>query len=593
LQLSKEYTFEFAHSIETLWTIVSDTPRWGEASGLPRYQASEEVQPDGSVKIKGELEIAGIRLAWEEAPGNWIEPYWFEQHRSFTRGPIRTMTSRATLQPTDSGSRLDIELGFEADSMIGKFVARRLLAAYPEKVAELLDSADRLIRAEQPDHFVSNYQPTPSVQQRAAQIVGEIADTPFEHGLGSKLVDYIHNSQELDLWSMRPLALARRWHAPNRNVIELFLQSVRAGLLESRWDILCPRCRVSKAQVANMSELPDGVHCDACNIDFDADFAHNVELSFSPSPAIRTIGQGYFCRSGPGVTPHIKSQCSLAPSASRTLPLALAAGNYRVRTLEAGDELELSWQQGPFPRIRLGADGIEAQGESPPGKIELVNDSELTRTLVIEEQTWRQDVLTAAEVTSLQAFRDLFSDQLLRPGDDVSIRRISFLFSDLVGSAALFAEMGDAAAYRLVREHFAELGDIVRRHQGSIVKTVGDGIHAAFSLPDDALRAALEIQQSIPEFNRRVGAEGISIRIGLHAGSSIAVTLNQRLDYYGEAVNLAARLEGQGDAGEITMSADFADDPAVAGLLQPELVRRREVALKGYTDPVTIAQIKP
>ena len=74
MQLSKEYTFEFAHSIETLWTIVSDTPRWGEASGLPRYQASEEVQPDGSVKVKGELEIAGIRLAWEEAPGNWIEP---------------------------------------------------------------------------------------------------------------------------------------------------------------------------------------------------------------------------------------------------------------------------------------------------------------------------------------------------------------------------------------------------------------------------------------------------------------------------------------------------------------------------------------
>jgi class 3 adenylate cyclase len=592
VQLSKQYDFDFAHSIETLWAIVADTPRWGEASGLPRYQASEQLQPDGSVKVFGKLEFAGIGLAWEELPANWLEPHWFEQQRLFSRGPIRLMTSRATLQSTPAGSHLRIELTFESDNLIGKFLAKRLLAAYPDKVAEVLTNADRLIRAEQPQRFVSRYQPSPSTRRRALQIASEIAATPFEHGLCGRLIDYINGSQEIDLSNMRPLAIARRWQAPQREVIELFLQSVRAGLLESRWDILCPRCRVGKAQIANMSELPKGAHCDACNIDFDADFAHNVELSFSPSPSIRPVGQGYFCRSGPGVTPHIKSQCSLPAGESRTLPLTLAPGSYRIRTLEAGEEFELDWRQGPFPRIRLGAQGIEAGAASPPHSIAIENHGSTARTLVIEQQGWRRDVLTAAEVTTLQAFRDLFSDQLLRPGDDVSIRHISFLFTDLIGSSALFAQLGDARAYRLVREHFAELGGIVRRHDGSIVKTVGDGIHAAFAQPDDALRAALAIQHSIPGFNRRIGAGDISIRIGLHAGSSIAVTLNQRLDYYGEAVNLAARLEGQGEAGEITMSASFADDPAVAELLRAESQRRREVSLKGFRNPVTIAQIE-
>jgi class 3 adenylate cyclase len=199
--------------------------------------------------------------------------------------------------------------------------------------------------------------------------------------------------------------------------------------------------------------------------------------------------------------------------------------------------------------------------------------------------------LRPAEVTTLQAFRDLLSDQQLRPGDDVSIRNISFLFTDFIGSVALFEGMGDAQAYRLVRGHFSELGDIVRRHQGSIVKTVGDGIHAVFKLPEDALQAALDIQRSIPDFNRRNEPSNLSIRMGLHRGSSIAVTLNERLDYYGEAVNLAARMEGQGSAGDITMSASFIDDPAIAAILQDHQPQQREVTLKGFSNPVTIAQI--
>lgn len=593
MQLSQHYDFDFDHPIETLWALVADTPRWGEASGLPRYQVGEQLQADGTVKVTGNLEIAGISLAWDEPPVNWIEPLWFEQQRLFSRGPIKRMTSRATLQARDIGSRLGMDLEFESNNLIGILLAKSLLASYRRKVSGLLTNADRLIKAEQQTLFVSNYQPTQAALLRAGQIAEEIATTPFDHGLSERLVNHINSSQEADLWSMRPLAIARRWQVEKRQVIELFLQAVRSGLLESRWDILCPRCRVAKAQIANMSDLPKGVHCDACNIDFGSDFANNVELSFSPSPSIRPVGEGFYCRSGPGATPHIKAQCSLLPGASESLPLMLTAGDYRIRTLEAGDEFALKWEQGPFPAIRIGDNSIEVDGPSPVQEISLQNHSPLPRTLVIEDQNWRRDVLTAAEVTTLQAFRDLFSDQLLRPGDDVSIRNISFLFSDLIGSAALFERLGDALAYRLVREHFAELGDIVRRHEGSIVKTVGDGIHAVFRQPEDALRAALDMQQSIPGFNQRNDVDNLSIRIGLHCGSSIAVTLNQRLDYYGETVNLSARLEGQGNAGDIIMSASFMNDPACTSILQAYTPEQRQVTLKGFSNPVTISSINP
>ncbi|MDH3761445.1 MAG: adenylate/guanylate cyclase domain-containing protein [Gammaproteobacteria bacterium] len=591
--VSQNYELDFDHPVERLWAVVSDTPRWGEALGMPRYQASEELQSDGRVTISGKLEIAGMTIAWEEPPVNWIAERWFEQRRIFTRGPINSMTTHASLEDRGGGSGLYLELTFDTRNLIGTFIGKRMLAVYEDKVRALLQTADRLIRAEQSNLFESDYQPSRTTQARAARVVDSIAGTPYEHGLGQRLVDYINHSQVVDLWAMRPIEIARRWGSDSLDTIELFLQSVRSGLLESRWDILCPRCRITKSTTSNIGELPRGVHCDACNIDFESDFASNVELSFSPSPSIRPVEYGFYCRSGPGVTPHIKGQFSLAPGEHRSLPLALKPGVYRLRTLEAGDELEIDWSGGPFPEIHVSAEQVTVGGDSANGLISMTNDGELTRSVVIEEQSWLRDVLTAERVTTMQAFRDLFSDQVLRPGDEVSIRNIAFVFTDLVGSSDLFSRIGDAAAYQLVREHFAEVGEIIRRHQGSIVKTMGDGVHAAFLSPDDALRASIEMQLAMPGFNRRFDAGEVSIRIGLHAGNSIAVTLNNRLDYYGEAVNLAARLEGQGQAGDIIMSKAFSGDPAVSDILSAYEQQPQDLSLKGFSDPVAACLIHP
>ena len=76
-----------------------------------------------------------------------------------------------------------------------------------------------------------------------------------------------------------------------------------------------------------------------------------------------------------------------------------------------------------------------------------------------------RDCLTADRVTALQAFRDLFSGDVLRPGDEVSIGQVTLMFTDLKGSTALYEKIGDAAAYHLVRDHFAFLAEQVRDHE--------------------------------------------------------------------------------------------------------------------------------
>ncbi len=93
------------------------------------------------------------------------------------------------------------------------------------------------------------------------------------------------------------------------------------------------------------------------------------------------------------------------------------------------------------------------------GQIRLTNRSPHDRVFIIEDRSWVRDCLTADRVTALQAFRDLFSGDVLRPGDEVSIGQVTLMFTDLKGSTALYERIGDAAAYHLVRDHFAFLAE--------------------------------------------------------------------------------------------------------------------------------------
>src|SRR5262249_12322531 len=155
-------------------------------------------------------------------------------------------------------------------------------------------------------------------------------------------------------------------------------------------------------------------------------------------------------------------------------------------------------------------------------------------------------------------------------GDEGRISRIAFLFTDIKGSSDLYNQVGDARAYGFVREHYAVLTRAVRDHDGAVVKTIGDAVMAAFTDPVAALDAALAIRAGIAAFHRQLAAEeggsgvAIVVKLGLHCGPCIAVTLNDRLDYFGRTVNLAARLQNESRGGDIVLSEALAAEPGIA-----------------------------
>ncbi|MBL8705242.1 MAG: adenylate/guanylate cyclase domain-containing protein, partial [Rhodospirillales bacterium] len=505
-----------------VWAAMADTARFNEAAGLPKHRIVETPRPDGSVAYVGIGRQGPFAMEWREHPVNWVHERWFEHRRTFTKGPLRTICARFRVTAEDGGTRGDYSVEAEAANPIGRLIlATGFFPAIERDFGRLAREANDYARgrAESPFQIPPPTLPE-GAAERAAMLVAQIEATPHGHGLARRLADHVLKASEVDLWTIRPLALARRWDAPARHVIELCLQAVRSGLLQLRWDILCPRCRIAKSRSAGLDQLPRGAHCSTCNIDYDRDFSRNVEASFAPTPAIRPIESGEYCLFGPMSTPHIKAHVTVEPGATRRIEADFPFGPYRLRTLEPGPERDIEWQGGGFPSVELGEDLVAPGPPSPGGAIDLINHTARPRTFIIESRAWVKDALTADRVTSMQAFRDLFADAVLARGDDVAIGQVALMFTDLKGSTALYQRIGDASAFHLVREHFAFLTEAVRQHDGAVVKTIGDAVMASFARPADAVAAALAVQRRVAAFNAGHGLDGgaIQIKMGIHCG---------------------------------------------------------------------------
>lgn len=584
---SRSWTWSFRHPPETIWPILADTARFNEAGGLPRHEITEVPGPDGAVTFYGAAKMGPFHLRWRDLPVNWVSGQFMEHNRAFTSGPLSYVGAKLVLVPdaATGGAIGTYTIAAAPRNWVGRLaLATKFFTAAGATFQRLAKDADDFASGARTTPF-SYAAPAPSDETRARvqRLVAEIEATPNGHGLAARLAEYILTAQEVDLWHVRPLALARLWQVPERHAIELCLQAVKAGLLELRWDLLCPRCRVAKAWVSSLDRLPTGAHCGSCNISYDREFAQNVEASFRPAAATRPLESGEYCMWGPMSVPHVKAQIHLEPGAQTTVPGTLPPGPYRLRTLEPGDTAEIEHDGQAFPALIIEGETIRAGEPGNPGTLTFENRSARPRVAIIESRHWLADCLTADRITALQTFRDLFADDVLRPGDEVAVGRVTLLFSDLKASTALYEKIGDAAAYHLVREHFAFMAEIVRNHDGAIVKTIGDAVMAAFARPADGLLAALEMQRRIDAWNAAQEREtSIVIKLGLHQGTSIAVTLNDRLDYFGSTVNLAARLQGQSGGGEIVLSKDLASDPGVVPHLAGLALASDRAVLKGF-----------
>ncbi len=197
---------------------------------------------------------------------------------------------------------------------------------------------------------------------------------------------------------------------------------------------------------------------------------------------------------------------------------------------------------------------------------------------------------------TLNAFRDLFPRERVPPNESLLVRRVAILFTDLAGSTALYSRRGDARAYNLVRQHFNLLFSIVDEHNGLVVKTIGDAVMGAFTVPMDALRAAIAMHRQIAHLNQELKLapeDCLILKVGIDVGPCISVTLNDRPDYFGLTVNTAARIQATSQGNDIAVTEALADELTASSLAKDWTWQRRTHMLKGIDDPVLVHYIQP
>jgi class 3 adenylate cyclase len=586
----------FAEPPEAIWPFVADTARLNELAGSPRYIVEERTDAQGRVRRLAAVRVGPLRLRWEEGYGEWQENRRLSQTRDFLNGPFRHSNSVFQLEPEGAGTRLVFSAEIECVGILG--LLANLSGKLGREGEKRLDAIERLVaEAATADKILgasAEEAVKPAARRRFAGLIAELGRDPASHGLAPKLADFLLHAPMMALSSVRPLMMARLWNAAPGDTVELFLAAQRLGIMAMGWDLLCPRCRGAKSRVEQLHELPRDAHCSSCNIDYRRDFTRNVELTFHPERWLRPLPEGELCLLGQGTTPHVKFQAEVPAHSQKTFPLTLPSGPYRFRTVEAGDQADVDvGRDRVIPGLTaIGNEITLAAAGRRPDELVIQNDTERPLIFVAEDRNWAKEALTGESVIAMPAFRRLCPEQLLRPGDDVEIAQVAILFTDLQGSTKLYDSLGDASAYRLVRDHFAFLSELVARHHGSIVKTVGDAVMAAFHDPADAVRAVLSIQDEVANFNRGRRDSGIVLKLGMHLGSCIAVTAGGVLDYFGSAVNTAARLQHQCRGGEVIISEAALTDPEAREALAGRNLSEETVALRGLNEPVRVVRVQ-
>ncbi len=200
--------------------------------------------------------------------------------------------------------------------------------------------------------------------------------------------------------------------------------------------------------------------------------------------------------------------------------------------------------------------------------------------------------LSGSRLLSTQTFLDLFPSETVMSVGGLAVKRVAVLFTDIKGSTALYDRIGDMKAFNLVRQHFGVLRDVIAANHGALVKTIGDAVMASFHEPLNGVRAALDMLAQIRRFNDSAGEELIRLKIGAHVGQCLAVTLNERLDYFGQTVNLAARVQGLAAEQEIYLSDAMYSLPGAADLLSAMQCDAQTVRVKGIEREIAVYALR-
>lgn len=464
----------------------------------------------------------------------------------------------------------------------------------------------------------------------------------------SELESFIRTADDYDLFRVNPIQYGSTAGLSEADAIELFIHASKVGLFEMDWLLLCACCPQVAGSFRELDQVHPRFQCEFCNAINDVALDDYIQVTFTVSEKVRDIifrhpealsVEDYYLRYNfskgfkppHGMTPEqiiamlSRKFADIEAHEQRTFDFDVTAGRFEVLDLSHnlllvflvdGEPAEpqstlIQLDDGRFlvperptgPKDMILGDGrfsFRQAADLSPGKhtIKIENRmGERGRFWIIQyppafepQLVEYEPFLSGKRLLLTPSFGELYKTQLVDEGEGLTVSDITYLFTDLKESTPLYDSVGDVNAYFLVRQHFEILNKIIRERSGTIVKTIGDAVMAAFERPQDAVCAGIEMIEELTRFNRTV-SRPLGLKVGIHKGQSIAVTLNDRIDYFGQDVNIAARVQGLSDVDEVCITEAVMAAPGVDDVLKSHAVSSDYVHLKGVGQKMEIHRI--
>ena len=437
----------------------------------------------------------------------------------------------------------------------------------------------------------------------------------------------IDKGEDRELNRINLLDFSARTGLDQEKVISGFLHASRLGLFDLTWNVLC----VLDAHTTLKSLRHEDYNCALCAAGYEASVDEMVEVAFTVSSRVRRIAahdpntlplweyvRQMFWSSG--IDLNMDDFIRLRDEATLEA-IELAPGEKAVLSLQLPDQFVIVFEpvthsaqflavSGEPSRERQQLSIVFNKLHAPTGttdmrpgplRLSLENQSDvrvlpsvwIAGDALHEMLGKRKPILTAKRMLTNQTFRDVYKADNLNIDQRLKITSLTFLFTDLKGSTALYERVGDLAAFDLVRAHFHALLEIISSEKGAVVKTIGDAVMATFIKPEHAMVAGLRMRDAMDRLNMERGREDLILKVGIHEGPCLAVMLNERQDYFGQTVNIAARVQGLSTSQAMHATGTVIDAPAVADILHRASITpiQKEAALRGIADKIVVYEI--
>lgn len=534
-----EYCFSFKvkASIDRIFAVISDTSTINKHLNIPPRFTSE---------VNGELVIDtnyfGIKTQWVEKPWHWEFGKYIHVERFFNSGLLLYESAVFRIIPSENDNQHEVQFYYRGNfkNTLFRFLYKLIFPSFGKKMSEVII---KLCETETIEHTKNNI-------NLHNLILDKLKDTEIKNDHKEFIARLFSQFDDDELYKIQIPFFAEKYNFNQDELLSSFLEATQLGLLDLNWDVICPHCKGKRSRSNMLSELLVEDECKPCKLKFKVDSLNKIDVSFSLNPKYREVPEISFCAAEPAKKPHILFNDILEPQNNITIRKKLPKKHYRIRSIGKDYEniLEVDDPQNTLVEVEINENKVHQIADN--SEINIHNNTKEKVNIIFESLEEPKYALNPLSVFNNPTFKSLFKDQKIRSGVQLKLPEQIILFSDVVDSTKFYQSAGDAEAFKQINAHFKIMDDVIRKHDGIIIKTIGDAIMATFKNIQSATLAAKEAIRAIEQDE----VCHLKLRFSLHKGPVVAVNHNTGIDYFGNTVNLSAKLQAISNANEISIS---------------------------------------